>query len=168
MNGVRTPSRPVLVGVAVWIGVVALVAALVWVVITRAGAGVTGGDDRLGDTGVPAPVGSSSSSREPGTSSGPPSGSRTPTPSDGATTQPTPDAEPVARTARGAGGTLTASCSGTAVSLVAATPTGGWGAEVEDSGPDRVRVDFEDDETRTRIEATCVDGSPSFHVEEGG
>ncbi len=152
MNGVRTPSRPALVGALVWVGVVAVVAALVWVVITRAGAGVAG-DDGLGDTGSPAPVGSGTSS------------TRTPTPSE-PTTRVNPDPKPVQRTARGAGGTVTVSCTGTLARLVGATPTGGYGTEVEDSGPDRVRVDFESEESRTRIEASCVDGSPSFSVEE--
>ncbi len=158
MNDVRTPSRSVLVGAATWVGVVAVVAALVWVVITRAGAGVSD-DTGLGDTGAPAPIGTSSS-REPSTTP-----TRTPRPS-ASSTRADPAPEPVQRSASGVGGTLTVRCTGRAADMVAATPSGGYAAEVKDAGPDRIRVEFETERSSTEIEATCPGGSPSFSVEE--
>ena len=53
-----------------------------------------------------------------------------------------------------AGGTVTISYSNGSVFLQGATPALGYSMEIEDSGPDRVRVDFEseDDDISVRVE----------------
>ncbi len=48
-----------------------------------------------------------------------------------------------------------------------AIPDSGFGFEIDDRGPDRVRVELEraSDGDRSRIEARCVDGIPVFEAE---
>jgi hypothetical protein len=53
----------------------------------------------------------------------------------------------------------------TSVQLVSATPASGFAAEVDDDGPERVRVEFRSDGHETKIEATPGGGGS---VEENG
>jgi len=68
----------------------------------------------------------------------------------------------------GRAGKVTASCSGESISLDSAVPNVGYWVKVHESGPERLRVDFEvtgqgdDDAEETRIVATCVKGGPVF------
>ena len=154
MRNVR-PSRSLATGIAVWVLVVALGSALVWVVISRAGDGVVSSQ---------APITSATDEPEPG---------RTPKPSTSPGTTPSDSAEPatsdpVRRTWQGVGGQVTVSCQGSAASFVNAIPDSGFVFEIDDRGPDRVRVEFErdaDDDQRSRIEVSCVDGTPRFEPE---
>ena len=68
------------------------------------------------------------------------------------------------RTWTGSAGKVTARCTGGDISLVAATPSDGFGVEVKDRGPTRLLLEFErkDAEEEIRVRATCVDGSPVF------
>ncbi len=64
----------------------------------------------------------------------------------------------------GAAGKVTARCTDAAISLVAATPSDGFGVDVKDRGPTQLLLEFErkDAEGESRVRATCVDGSPVF------
>ena len=87
------------------------------------------------------------------------------------TTPESPSAEPTvtSRTWSGTGGRVTASCAGDAVSLVGAVPDLGYTVKTYESGPERLRIDFEskdpDDYGEVRVFATCVDGRPQFRHE---
>ena len=69
------------------------------------------------------------------------------------------------RTWRGAAGVVVAECRGGAIALAAAQPNSGWSIEVDDTGPDDLRVEFENGDARVRVEASCVGGTPSFAVD---
>lgn len=57
------------------------------------------------------------------------------------------------------GGQVTAACtSATTITLLGAVPVTGWNLEVESSGPEKVRVDFELGEQESEIEIVCVNG----------
>lgn len=61
---------------------------------------------------------------------------------------------------------MTVECRGAAASFVNALPDNGFHSEIDDRGPERVRVEFEaEEDARSRIEATCVDGVPVFEPE---
>jgi hypothetical protein len=65
----------------------------------------------------------------------------------------------------GASGKVTARCKGQDISLVAATPSDGFGVDVKDRGPAQLLLEFErksDAGGESHIRATCVDGSPVF------
>ena len=79
-----------------------------------------------------------------------------------ASTAPPPAAsEPWTRTATGRGGTVTVRFTASTVELVVATPASGYTVEVDDAGPDRVRVSFDDGEQETRIEARPGEDAPT-------
>ncbi len=74
-----------------------------------------------------------------------------------------PGATPVVRTWSLDGGTVSAACSGDAVSLEYATPVGGWRVDVKEPGPGaRVLVELERDGVETYVQAVCVDGTPEY------
>ncbi len=64
----------------------------------------------------------------------------------------------------GTAGKVTARCTDGAISLVAATPSDGFGVDVKDRGPTQLLLEFErkDDAGETRLRAICVDNSPVF------
>jgi len=65
----------------------------------------------------------------------------------------------------GASGKVTARCKDQEISLVAATPSDGFGVDVKDRGPTQLLLEFErknDASGESHIRATCVDGSPVF------
>ena len=141
--------RNVALGVGVWLLVVTGGAVLVWTVISQAGQGVAG-------TPTVAEGGSQGTARP-----SPKPSSNTPQAS------PSPDSGTVRGTWSGAGGVLIAECAGREIALIGATPSSGWKFEVDDRGPDLVRVEFEtsDERTRVRVEGVCADGAPSFAVD---
>ncbi len=49
------------------------------------------------------------------------------------------------------GGTVVVEASGGAVSLVSAVPNPGYEVEVDDAGPDEVRVEFESDDSKSEV-----------------
>jgi hypothetical protein len=71
----------------------------------------------------------------------------------------------VRRTWQGSAGAVTVECRGPSISLKGAQPNSGWSIEIERRGPEEVRVDFENDESRTRVQAECVGGTPRFEVD---
>ncbi|WP_299929588.1 hypothetical protein [uncultured Nocardioides sp.] len=153
MREVR-PSRFLATGIAVWMLVVALGSALVWVVIARAGGGVVSSES---------PVTTTTDQPDPGRTRTPRTRPSTPS----ATTEPTTE-DPVRRTWQGPGGQVTIACRDAAASFVNAIPDSGFIFELDDRGPGRVRVEFEretDDDERSRIDASCVAGTPTFELE---
>jgi hypothetical protein len=57
------------------------------------------------------------------------------------------------------GGQVTAACTGPdAIALKGAVPVSGWSVEVESSGPEKVRVDFEKGEQESEIALRCDAG----------
>jgi hypothetical protein len=48
--------------------------------------------------------------------------------------------------------------------LVATTPLPGFDVEITDSGPQRVRVEFENDDTDVRVDAEWKDGGLEVEV----
>ena len=129
-------------GAAAWVAVVAVGAVLVWLVISRAGAGL------VADAGpVTAP---SSTTRL----------------TDGSTTA-SPGA---ARRAswQGEAGVVTAVCRDGAIALVGAQPEDGTIVHVKDQGPEQLVVAFDgDDEGPVTVVATCRDGRPRFEATAG-
>lgn len=64
----------------------------------------------------------------------------------------------------GPDGKVTARCRDGAISLVAATPSDGFGVDVKDRGPTQLLLEFErkGDAGETRVRATCVNNNPVF------
>lgn len=52
------------------------------------------------------------------------------------------------------------------VELQAATPASGFGVEIDDDGPDRVRVEFEGEDVEYRVEARWRDGTLVVEVDD--
>jgi hypothetical protein len=144
-----------------WVVVAAAGATLTWAVISRAGTGVSGGLEALPD--------STAATTTPGEMvTGP---TLSPLPSTGGTggTGGTPATDgPVSRTWQGTAGVVSVSCRGAVISRDSAFAYSGYELDEDDVGPDRVRVEFENDESRTRVEAACVDGVPVFSDDHGG
>ena len=120
--------RAVVLGLLTWLAVVSVGAVLVWVVISRAGAGLVAGAGP-----VPMPTSPAGLSQR--------------------------------ATWQGEAGEVTAACSGTAVTLVAAQPEDGVTVHVLEKGPARLVVAFDTGGSArgaVRVEAVCRDGRPSF------
>jgi hypothetical protein len=56
-------------------------------------------------------------------------------------------------------------CSGSAISLQAASPSNGYAVEVRERGPEEVEVRLESDDDEARVEASCSSGRARFNVE---
>jgi hypothetical protein len=120
----------------------------------------------------PAPQPTSSPAPGPGPAPGlgPNSSPNNPPPSSSSPPPPKPSSSPdsgVRRSWQGSAGSVTVECQGPRISLQGAQPNAGWSIDVDDSGPDKVRVDFESGERRTRVMAECVGGTPRFDVDSG-
>jgi hypothetical protein len=139
-------------GAVAWVVVVSAGAALVWTVISQAGADVAGE--------LPATETQSQASSAPPAS---------PTRSAGtgaASPAPPGPAKPVRRTWQGSAGVVVSECRKSAIDFVSAQPASGWSIEVDHTGPVDLRVEFEAGEAKTRVEAVCVGGVPSYTVED--
>ena len=154
-----TRYRGFVLGAVAWVVVVTAGALLVWTVISDAGAGVAGD---LPAKAVTSTAGPQASGQSAPTATPTATGPATPSTSVSAP----PGDEPVRRSWEGAAGAVVAECRGGAIALSSARPSSGWSVEVDDSGPDDLRVEFESaDDARVRVEASCVDGAPSFTVD---
>ena len=69
-------------------------------------------------------------------------------------------APPVSTTYSTGGGTLTASCTGSTIRLVSASPASGFTMQVSDSGPEQVQVKFRSAQHEFEIQLQCVGGRP--------
>ena len=60
-------------------------------------------------------------------------------------------------------------CRGATISLKGAQPNSGWSIEIDERGPEEVRVEFDsnDGDRRTRVQSECVGGTPRFDVDQG-
>ena len=127
-----------MVGAVSWVSVVAVSAVLVWVVISRAGAGL------VDESGAVTPPSSSTASA----SEGAPSGTA-------ATEQ--------RGTWQGRAGVVTAVCQGSEIALLGAQPEEDVVVHVLDRGPDQLTVDFRGEASVTVV-ARCRNGRPDFDV----
>lgn len=64
------------------------------------------------------------------------------------------------------GGSVTISFAPGVVNFKAAVPQSGYSTEVEDNGPERVRVEFENDDDHSKFEAEWVSGELVISIEE--
>lgn len=124
-------------------------------------------------SGTPTPSATSSATSSPTdtpTSSPTAPGTASPTPD--ATTAPplTPPSTEVVRVWDVAGGVVSASCTGQAITLLYAAPADGWTVEVGSTGPEHVEVELRSGETETKVRAVCVAGVPEQEVrqDDGG
>ena len=76
------------------------------------------------------------------------------------------DLAEVARTWDVAGGQVGASCSGSALRLLYATPLDGWTVEVKHAGSDELEVAFRQDHAETSVHARCVSGVPTQDTDQ--
>lgn len=189
MTQSRLPSRSLPFIVLAWLAVVMAGSALVWTVISRAGS-------EVGDPADEARVSASSPTTETARPSGPatktpgPTKSSTPSVSPSATPHQTASSEPthsagpteephstptapqpaaVRRTWQGTGGILVVECTGSTIRLVGAQPDSGFHVEVDERGPNRVRVQFEsltDGGPETDVRSECRVGTPVFSEQD--
>lgn len=163
-----------LVAVAAWLGVVVIASAVAWFAIGRAGSEVldpaaqqvtTPGTGTTTDPSATTP-GTTTSTAPP--TSAPPT-TAPPTSAPPSTSSAPPAATPVDKVVTVSGGQAGFRCTGTALSLRFAQPATGWSVRTGASdGGATVRVEFESDGGRTRLEAACASGGPSVSVEEDG
>lgn len=78
---------------------------------------------------------------------------------------PSPAAAEVARTWDVEGGRVGASCRGTVLTLLYATPADGWTMEVKHAASDELEVAFRQGEAETTVHATCVSGVPETNAD---
>jgi hypothetical protein len=157
-----TIRRSVVLAAVAWLVVVTAGATLIWAVISRAGEGV--GSEAESVLKVESPAGQpTAGDRSPSASAPTATSGTTPTrsPATGATGQETQ------RSWLGTAGSVRVACTGDTIRLVTSSPNPGFRVELDETGPDKVRVEFEntDDERNTRVEATCDSGVPTFEAE---
>jgi hypothetical protein len=161
--------RTVLAAVTAWLAVVGVVSTLAWFAIGSAGSEVLDPQARAVPSAALPTGGSPSgypSPSPPPTTSPPPTAGVAPTGSAPTGSAPAGPA-PVDQVYRVTGGQVGCRCTGQQVALNGAWPDEGWTVESSTSdGGARLRVEFESDDARTRVEATCVDGGPSVTVED--
>ncbi|HET8740824.1 MAG TPA: hypothetical protein VFO17_13960 [Acidimicrobiia bacterium] len=87
------------------------------------------------------------------------------TPTTGASTPTTESAAWSVRTINSSGGVVVIRYRPQEVDLQAATPASGFGVEIDDPGPSRVRVEFENDDDRVRVEARWENGQLVVEVD---
>lgn len=138
--------RTVVSAVVAWLVVVAVGSTVVWLVISRAGDGIS-------PAATPG-IAPSSTSTKPSTDR----------PSTPASSGPTVER----RTWQGAGGLVTAECRGERIALVSSSADAGFVVEPGSRGPDEVRVAFEgqgDEGRDTSVRARCEGGVPVFEAQ---
>ena len=147
--------RAVVSAVVAWLVVVAVGSTVVWLVISRAGDGIS-------PASAPSIAPSAPST---GPSTGP---SGTPPHTEPPSTPGSSGPAAQRRTWQGAGGLVTAECVGETISLVAASSDAGFLVDPEKRGPDEVRVAFEgqgEEGRETSVRARCEGGVPVFEAD---
>lgn len=189
--------RTVTVSAVAWCVVVAVVATLVWVVIARAGAGLSPtGEPRADSTGslpaaqhrgshhrghaTPSPsrttapgspgTPQSSASSAPTSPSTGPAVARSSTPPPPASSHSAPPPTAQRRSWSGDPGHVVAECRATSVRLISAYPNTGWQYQILSRGPGAVAVRFRhlSGDDRLTLRARCVAGTPHFSTSDGG
>ncbi len=155
--------RAVVLGLALWVVSVTVVAAVAWAAITSAGRQVTSAATAA--PGVPGPsvppASSSSPASSPPASSPPATPSSSPSPS----SRPEPSAADAgSATRRTEGGTVTLRCAGPAPRLSSA-PRPGWVAAQENEDG-RVEVTFAAGGREIEVRGSCEAGRAVLEVEE--
>lgn len=121
-------------------------------------------------SGTPTPTPTPSPSAPAGPTGGPSTAPATTSPPVAPSTRPAarpttaPPTPEVARTWTVVGGTVAASCRGTVIGLLYATPQDGWTVDVRSAGPDRIKVELTMAEQETTVAAACVGGVPQQTV----
>ncbi len=166
---------------AAWVAALVATTVLTWQIVGLA-------DSQVGDTPVavePVPTSTSvsttstiattstslptttSTSSQVTTTSTPTPGSSAPTTqATTATPTTTASAEWTVRTINSEGGTVIVRHRPEEVELQAATPAAGFSVEIDDSGPKRVRVEFEGDDDDIRIEIEWDDGELDVSIDD--
>ncbi len=103
----------------------------------------------------------------PGPGPGPSSSPNNPPPSSSPPPPQSTQDQGVRRTWQGSAGVVTVECRGATISLKGAQPNSGWSIEIDERGPEEVRVEFDsnDGDRRTRVQSECVGGTPRFNVD---
>ncbi|MCE1173897.1 MAG: hypothetical protein LWW77_04720 [Propionibacteriales bacterium] len=163
--------RRLLLIAAIWLATVITASTATWAVISATGT-------KVGQTiplsapaswaATPSAAGTPSSSATPShapSSASPTSGSHPSTkPTHSRTTATDEPAETISRSWSGEAGTVTASCTGSAISLVSAVPSVGYRVHVE-RNTSSLEIEFEStsrDGHETHLKASCTDGVPTF------
>jgi hypothetical protein len=146
--------RAIASAVIAWLVVVAVGSTVVWLVISRAGDGIS-------PASAPS-IAPSTPSTAPSTTQ--PHTDRPSTPSSPASSGPAAQR----RTWQGAGGLVTAECVGDTISLVSYSADAGFLVEPDKRGPDEVRVAFQgqgEEGRETSVRARCEGGVPVFEAD---
>ena len=165
--------------VAVWVVVVAATTLLAWQIVSLADSQVSATPMELltpttttipgaSIPGASIPGPSTSSSPSPSsTSSSAPTTSVGSAPTTSSTSAPDPGtAEWSVRTVTSTGGTVIVRHRSGQVELQAATPLPGYVMEIDDTGPDRVRVEFENDIDDVGVEIRWVKGALDVEISD--
>lgn len=149
--------------VAAWVVALAVATLLTWQIVSLA-------DSRVGARPVEiGSIGSAMSSTSPlVTSTSDPFSSTSDTSVPFASTPQTNDAEWSLRTVNTSGGKVVIRYRPEEVELEAATPAPGFDVEIDDRGPQRVRVEFESDTEDIRVEARWEDDTLDVDISESG
>ena len=91
--------------------------------------------------------------------------SPSPSPSSTSSVATTVESQWSVRTINSAGGSVVIRHRPGEVEYQAATPAAGFGVEVDDAGPDRVRVEFESEDADIRVEARWENGELNIDVD---
>lgn len=151
------------IGALVWLAVVAGAASIAWFAIDQAGRAVTDSDSGksvLGPGSLATLLPITPASTTPAPSRTPHS---TPSRTPGRPSTPTPASPTAPATERlwtGTAGTVSASCNGTALRLLGASPADGW--RVDRDSP--ATVLFERASTEVRVRMWCSAGVPVFYA----
>jgi cytoskeletal protein RodZ len=150
--------------VAAWLVALVVATLLTWQIVSFA-------DSRVGaeplEIGSIASTSSSTSTVETSTSTTL-SSSTTDVSVPSSSTPQTSDAEWSLRTVNTSGGRVVIRYRPEQVELQAATPAPGFEVELDDTGPQRVRVEFESEDRDIRVEARWANGSLDVEVSESG
>ncbi|HSM43551.1 MAG TPA: hypothetical protein VK969_00895 [Acidimicrobiia bacterium] len=156
---------------AAWVAAVVAATVLTWQIVGLA-------DSQVGESPVAVapvlpttlPEGSTSSAPTTSLDPTPSSTGPTSTTSTVATNSTSPSTAPTpewsVRTVNSPGGTVVIRHRPGVVELQGATPAPGFGVEIDDDGPDRVRVEFESGDDDFRVEARWRDGTLVVEIDD--
>lgn len=162
-----------------WLGAVLLTTVVTWQIV-----GLADSQTGLAPAAVAAPTSTliantttttsptSTSTGDPVTTTSTPgtttsdSADKTASSSSTSTTSTTLGTEWNVQTVSSAGGSVVVRHRPEEVELQAATPAPGFRVEIDDAGPDRVRVEFESDAIRVRVEVRWRGGALSVNIDE--
>jgi hypothetical protein len=160
--------RRLLLIAAVWLATVVIASSATWAVISATGTRVgqsipLSAPPSVASNPTPAP---STASATPNAT--PTKAATTPTTAKPSHSRPTSDPsqeQTVTGSWSGEAGTVTASCTGSVVSLVSAVPAVGYRAQVDGGGSRPLEVEFESsagEDHEAHLKVSCADGKPVF------